>query len=147
MIRVLENNNDLKVVLERMNGAIRSPQVLELLSVHYTLDNFPWKMFKQLNARQKLQKDKSDDYWIGQEWNHDHWTEKLGDVNDGFRNRVLELIGLACIFNSASKEIQSKLLDAFDYYTKAEPDLEMLVLLLTAAVSEYFSSINEEEAE
>lgn len=147
MIRVLENDNDLRVVLERMNGAIRSPQVLELLSVYYTLDNLPWEMFKQLNTRQKLQKDKSNDYWIGQEWGHDHWTEKLGNVNDKFKYRILELIGVAYIFNSASKEIQFKLVDAFDYYTKAEPDLEMFILLLTAVVSEYFSSLNEGEAE
>ncbi|MBA9043104.1 hypothetical protein HNP21_006282 [Bacillus aryabhattai] len=139
--------NDLRVVIERMNGAVRSPQVLELLSVYYNLDNLPWEMSKQLSARQKLDKDKSEVYWNAQECEHEYWIEGLGNVNDRLKYRVLELIGLAYIFNSASKDVKFKLTDAFDYYVKAEPNIEMFILLLTAAVREYYSSINKGEAE
>jgi len=133
--------NDLKVVLERMNGAVRSPQVLELLSVYYTLDNLPWEMSEQLRIRQKLSKDKSNDYWNAQECEHEHWTEGLGNVNDQLKYRILELIGLAYIYNSASESIKSKLTDPFDYFAKEEPDVETFSLLLTTAVKEYHSSV------
>lgn len=132
--------NDLKIVLERMNGAVRSPQVLELLSVYYALDNLPWEMSQQLSIRQKLSNDKCDDYWNAQECEHEHWTEGLGNVNDQFKYRLLELIGLAYIFNSASESIKSKLTEPFDYFAKAEPDVETFALLLTAAVREYHFS-------